>query len=295
MKFDGVLLDTATPPIRKHLASLGLAGSTPPGRERIRPSGVDLSSMNEHEFGFDVLRSRIESALAAQSITVLDWHGRTLIVVTPGIHDDVLQGLGACWADKLIRTYRNADTNSPFNVAFFGDYDGEADVCWHVARGSDPAVRVLCEFSEYGDWWRPTTARAKPIHCEATRHCSGLNDFVVSNDAVVHVVYEVDSFEMLRALWSRTSYDDRAAVVCASVSVDVNTLIQSRAIWPHGRELSLLRSNDDWIYTQRYGGGAGEHYAIFAAVQPQLAERAYRYAADRNRSGKGQWWLAGMA
>ena len=183
---------------------------------------------------------------------------------------------------ELVSHYENGDTDPlPFRLACFGDYGGEGEVCWDVARGSDAAVLVLCTFTE-GDWWRSITAKAEPIFADT-------RGFGVGE---AHVIYRVTHRDVLKQLWSHASRDDNIATVCVPDNVSPQQIMGMATAYSAASLLSFA-THYGWIYTQRYGGGANEHYAQFATRDSRLALAAYLYAHDRAAKDSG-WWELGM-
>lgn len=233
------------------------------------------------------LAGMIYKCLHRRSCDALEWHGSIIVVARSGLHTDLLRRLQERHAAQLIACY--ADATSPcgdFHLAGFGDHDAEGDICWDFARGTDTSVLVLCEFAEYGDWWRPVTAMAEPLLCRHMGNPRG--------NWSAEVVYRVRSRDVLHGLWSRTSHDDAIARYCAPGNVAAEALLD--AAIPQRNEARALvgfARDHGWIYTQRYGGGAGEHYALFAAGDPQLTRRVYEHAVRRADVDDG-WWAAGV-
>jgi hypothetical protein len=235
----------------------------------------------------DSMMNRIGTCLANRACHAMDWYGHTVVLARAGQFRDFLCTIRGSQAQHFLTEYLDADTSSsPFLQARFADYGGEADVCWQLARGNAPAVLVLCEFASHGDWWRPVTARAEPVAAALKR---GYKDHY---DA--RVVYRVDSAEVLWNLWSRTSYDDGIAFLCAPETADPQRLMGDFVPGCHSdRAMVLFAQECGWVYAQRYGGGADEHFAQFSAKDPDLVARVYDYAQDRALRDSG-WWLAGM-
>lgn len=187
------------------------------------------------------------------------------------------------------RTIPPEPADSPVRIAAFANYGAEADVCWEFARGTAPGVLVHCRYESISnDWWRAHTARA-----ESQRLCVRR---VWGDDYSADAVYRVDSRELLRELWSRTSENWAAAYACGPWDGDPDALM---AIDRFDEEASLrsYARVHGWAYQHSYGGGADEHYARFAARDPALAEAVYRHAADRVRRtpASEQWWLLGLS
>jgi hypothetical protein len=289
MKFDALIfeaswngdlsVDTAMAQIREHFDESRLVRPHPDGSPAVKALP---SHRNLRECGLDAMINRIEDCLARRVCHALPWYlGTTIVLARAGECLPFLKQMKIAHRGVLVGEYDNADTDQlSFRLAAFGDYDSEAEVCWDVARGDDDGVLVLCEFDD-GDWWRPITALAQPVHAE------------VGDMNTVRVVYRVTDRDVLRGLWSRTSYDDGIARICAPGYVNAKQLIVMDGGRESDRSMLAFAKRHGWIYMQRYGGGSDEHYAVFAARKPELATSAYRYAETRAISDGG-WWVSGM-
>lgn len=276
---DGLSVDAAMAEIREHFVESRLARLHPEGR----PAARELPShRNLRECGLEAMANMIEDCLSRRLCHALPWHlSTTIVLARAGECSPFLAKMKNDHRSMLVGEYENMNTEPlPFRLATFGDYGGEADVCWDVARGDDDGVLVLCEFYE-GDWWRPVTALAQPVHAE------------VGDMNIARIVYRVTSREVLRGLWSRTSYGDGIARICAPAYMGAKQLIEMDHVRGSNRSMLEFAARHGWIYMQRYGGGSDEHAAVFAARTPDLTARVYRYAEARTISDEG-WWVSGM-
>jgi len=232
----------------------------------------------------------IEACLRNQSCIALEWvSGQVMIVARAGEHGELLDALAALYRDVIISDYRAAIAPcGSFRLANFGDYEAEAEVCWQLARGEADSVLVLCEFGSFGEWWRPATA-------QATSLCVSTGVDYQGQTSCASVVYRVSSAQVLSELWSRTSYDDGIARLCAPATADAEQILAlaDSLLWSD-RALIQFAQRQGWVYIQRFGGGADEHYAKFAAADPALTARVYEHAQERAKNDSG-WWLFGVA
>lgn len=287
MKFDALIFNSWLDGLKVEAALAEIAAQL--GADALPAPGAKLTDYgyaDHRSADIDSMRRMLAGCLAERPCHALPWYGDTLVLAHAGKFMRFLDDLAQRQAAHLISRYADADTQTlPFRLASFGDYGGESEVCWKVARGDAAGVLVLCDFSGEGHWWRPFTALATPLQVRTSPAYAGHYN--------VQVIYRVDSERVLSQLWSRTSHNDGIAYVCAPEDADLEPLW---AVFDdHVGESRLMdfAQRYGWVYRQRYGGGADEHYARFAAKDPHLLERVYRHAAARAGSDSG-WWLAGM-
>ncbi|MDC8013881.1 hypothetical protein [Tahibacter soli] len=228
----------------------------------------------------------IHEVLSRRSCHVFDAFIGTMVVARAGMHSEWLGRLRESHADHVHCDYRDIGSiDGDFRMACFGDYGAEGSVCWEFAGKHDGAVLVYCEFYAYsGDWWRPHTAEAQILRCGVENVCG---------ETALRAIYRVTSARVLANLWRRTSHDDAIARACFPDTTPLD------AIWKFGRlgagaemRTATFAARHGWVYTQVYGGGSDEHYAVFVAREAGLASRVYAYAATRSRDDEG-WWLGG--
>jgi hypothetical protein len=287
MKFDALVFDAWWTGLKVEQALAEIAAHVGP-RALLVPAAklTDFGYADRKSADIDSIRRMLATCLSERACHALPWYGHTLVVAHAGQFRPFLDDLAGRHASNLVSRYHDGDTDVlPFRVANFGDYGGESEVCWKFARGDCSSVLVLCDFTEDpGEWWRPVTAFAEPLRVRAKHHGSHYYG--------LQVVYRVHSEQVLTQLWSRTSHNDAIAYACAPEGADLDELLATATDFDDSSLIDFARHNS-WIYKQRYGGGAGEHYARFACGDPQLLERVYRHAAQRARSDSG-WWLIGM-
>lgn len=237
--------------------------------------------------GMNVALGRpLVSAVAAlqhdRSVAMARWRLGVAVVARARVHRKLIEQIRSQHQQCVHSWYFNVEPESIFlRRCEFADYAAEGSVCWDVAKGNADSVLVLCDFSSYGGWWRPITAMAAPLLTRIVQPSAGL--------ASVQVVYRVRCREVLVGLWSRTSHDDGIARICASDDGDpaaLFTLTDAR----QGDRLFFFVEQRAWVYEQKYGGGADEHYAQFAAHSAVLNQAVFKYALERAAKDPS-WWL----
>lgn len=143
----------------------------------------------------------------------------------------------------------------------FQDHSIEGLAAWQLAcrTGGHPLVIANADAANY--WWKTLTAAHPPC---ATRTLVG------QHGPEQQFIFAVDSAELMHALWSHSSEDDRFAIACIAPNPDPEGVLAAwceRPAWrTHG--LSTLAETCGWVYTQIYGGGSDEHSAVFVSRDP---------------------------
>lgn len=286
MKFDALVFESWMTGLKVEDALAEIASHI--GKNALRDSSVpptDYGYADQRSVGVVSMRRLIASCLAERVCHAMHWFGETLVIAEAGAFTTFLDDLARRHSRSLISRYFDASTDAlPFCLARFGDYGGESEVCWKIAQGSSSGLLVVCNFSDGTDWWRPYTALATPLRVRTKAH--------FGEHCTADVIYRVDSELVLSQLWSHTSRNDGIAYMCAPEGANMDSML---AAFDNGSDSRLIEfaGDEGWVYMQRYGGGADEHYARFASNDPQLLESVYGHAEERAARDSG-WWLSGM-
>jgi len=185
---------------------------------------------------------------------------------------------------ELIATYRYLDSlQRHAGGTQFGERGEYGEAALVAAHGDPWPPWLIVEADESsGHSWRRHTARLTVGVGSATR---------IHGRPVFVGVYRADNLVAYRALWRDMDKDSgivRATVCGRDDPAYVLDSFVSLGFQTGFRESNFLSRRHGWAYTHVYGGGAGEHHAMFHAQDPLTTNRVVENAA-----AQPNWYLSG--
>ena len=172
------------------------------------------------------------------------------------------------------------------NRITFSDYDEEGVFVYDLSKIENKNPYLICclEFKEneyrnydvdsskfVGDaWYLKETAKLKEV--------SLFEDIIVKNSFVeivdTYIIYEIIDQEAYLNIWSMASSDFGIAETTISGNCNLDEVIKSlkQKKIAYSGDFNFDTSLVPWAYTQNYGGGSDEHYAVFYSKKKQYID-----------------------
>lgn len=223
---------------------------------------------------WQTLARRFRWALGQASIgthAVLVWTSDEAEIVAEFEH-----ALKAVAAQCLISAFRRlGQPPYPVHGLCFQEEQPYGTAALVAAACDDTAPWLLAQLnSSTGHWWRKASARLPAVACCRMPY--------YNRDSLL-VVYRSSEREAFLELWSHLSSNDNVTVAAASGKLDPEMLLQRMTETSRSAESDALRhlaGTDGWIYEHIWGGGNGEHYAIFYSTDTHISQQVEQFARD---------------
>lgn len=226
------------------------------------------------ELEWQTLARRFRWALGQASIgtqTVLAWTSDEAEIVAEFEH-----GLKTVAAQCLVSAFRRLG-QPPYPVhglCFQEDRPyGTAALVAAACDGTAPWLLAQLNIGT-GHWWRKASARLPAVACCRMPY--------YNRDSLL-VIYHGSDREAFLELWSHLSSDDNVTAAAASGKLNPEMLLQRMTETSRSIESDAMRhlaGTDGWIYEHVWGGGSGEHYALFYSADTQISRQVQQFARD---------------
>lgn len=156
------------------------------------------------------------------------------------------------------------------NRITFWDYDDEGLFVYNLSRIENKNPYLICfledDEADYRLWDKDTYEVDDFIwfHKDASKLKEVVRfDVQQLNYQLKYIVFEVTNKQAYLNIWSMASHDLGIAEYTISGNCDIEEIINSIKSDEFYNDEPLDFSLVPWAYTQRYGGGSDEHYAVF--------------------------------
>ncbi len=173
--------------------------------------------------------------------------------------------VSAYYDTRALHTHAQGVTFAEF------DHYGDAALVAADTEGCDPYLVV--EFHEpQNRWWQTPLSQLRCMNIAQLQYAAGRTGVLAA--------YKVSNRAAYRAIWAQLDGDHNVASATVSGHAPIDTVLQ--AIGDAGfLETCDLSARCGWAYQHVWGGGAGEHQALFHAQDPRVARAVYDYSMGR--------------